>query len=208
VFPEETSFASMMAAFAKTAAPPAHYAAGVLPIAWVDNLQTNDATPKALFLVGRDVASGAWSDFGGKVERVDKDVASTAAREFWEETYGQVVDARAMRAKLVPGECIPFESRTQNQHPYWTFLVEVPFLPHLRNAFAKQLAFLRHRNVYRTLIEKIDIMYVDWETLISDAFPKRSVFRDTLLQHRDLLAGIARSGPVQWAERCRQAAAS
>jgi len=163
------------------------YAAGVLPIAWRDG--------QAFFLVGRDSRDDTWSDFAGKCEKCDRDIESTAAREFWEESYGVLMDAKTMRARLTPHTSIQLLGRTQNLHPYHCFVTEVPFVMHLRDAFHKHLAFLRQRTVHRMYLEKTDIVYVTYEELFADAFPKRSVFKETLLLHRDLLRSIVVSGP-------------
>lgn len=178
------------------------YAAGVLPLSWVDTGQG----PRAMFLVGKDARDDSWSDFAGKFEKCDRDIASTAAREFWEETYGVLMDARVMRARLVAGACIPLKGRTQNCHPYYCYVAEVPFLLHLRSAFAKHLAFLRYRNTQRVYVEKTDIVYVTLEELFSEEFPKRGVFRETLLHNRDRLERVAAAGPRGWAGECAAAA--
>lgn len=157
------------------------YAAGVLPICWISN--------KLFFLVGRDARDDTWSDFAGKCEKIDRDIAWTAAREFWEESYGVLMDAKTMRARL--SDAMQLQGRTQNSHPYYCFLAEIPFIPHLRDAFRKHLAFMRQRNVHRMYIEKTDIMYVSLEELFSEEFPKRSVFKDTLMHHRETLFKLA-----------------
>jgi 8-oxo-dGTP pyrophosphatase MutT (NUDIX family) len=174
-----------------------HYAAGVLPLTWADPY-----TP--LFLVGRDIRDGTWSDFGGKCEKIDRDVAATASREFWEETCGVLMDLKTARTRLFPGNCIVIRGATQNRHPYWSFIIEVPFVSHARDAFAKQLAFLRHRNVHRAYVEKTDIMYVDLPTLLSDALPKRGVFSNTIMQHRDTLERIAAAGMMGFEGLCHE----
>jgi len=176
------------------------YAAGVLPIAWIHG--------RMAVLVGRDVRAGTWSDFGGKCEKIDRDVASTAAREFWEETCGVLMDLRTARSRVTPGQCVVFRGATQNRHPYWEFVIEVPFVPHIRDAFARFVSFLKHRNVHRAYVEKTDIMYVDLETLLSDAFPKRGVFAATLALHRDALLRIAAAGVRGWRAVCDEHIAS
>ena len=170
------------------------YAAGVLPVCWIGATM--------FFLVGRDARDDTWSDFAGKCEKVDRDKESTAAREFWEESYGVLMDAKTMRARLVPGNYVELQGRTQNSHPYFCFLTEVPFVPHLRDAFRKHLAFMRQRNVHRMYLEKTDVCYVDFEELFSDEFPKRSVFKDTLLKNKELLRAIAEAGPTAFAKAC------
>lgn len=164
---------------------PRMYAAGITPICWIAD--------QLYFLVGRDVRDNTWSDFAGKCEKIDRDIESTAAREFWEESYGIVMDARTMRQRLTTALCV--QGRTQNSHPYYCFITEIPFVPHLRDSFHKHLTFMRQRNVHRMYIEKNDIMYVSFHELFSDAFPKRSVFKETLNQHKDLFEAIAAAGP-------------
>lgn len=170
------------------------YAAGVLPVCWIGTTM--------FFLVGRDARDDTWSDFAGKCEKVDRDKESTAAREFWEESYGVLMDAKTMRARLVPGNYVELQGRTQNAHPYYCYLTEVPFIAHLRDAFRRHLAFMRQRNVHRMYLEKTDICYVDFDELFSEEFPKRSVFKDTLLKNKELLRAISEAGPTAFAKAC------
>lgn len=86
-------------------------------------------------LVGRDARDDTWSDFAGKCEKIDRDIASTAAREFWEESYGVLMDTKTMKARLQ--NAIVLQGRTQNLHPYYCYVTEVPFVPHLRDTFRK-----------------------------------------------------------------------
>lgn len=170
-----------------------HYAAGILPVTWHDG--------ELLFLVGQDVRDRSWSDFGGKSERVDRnDPLNTACREFYEETYGCVVDLRALRSRLCASNCLPLRGRTQNGHPYWMFVVEVPYQPHLRNAFAKALAFLRHKNLCKLYVEKTDVRWLPWSALRGDDLVKRPVFKATLDSHVTTLSRLA-SGE-SWAALC------
>ncbi len=170
-----------------------HYAAGILPVTVVAG--------QVLFLVGQDVRDKSWSDFGGKCERVDRqDPSTTACREFYEETYGCLLDHRALRRHMGPATCLPLRSRTQNNHPYWMFVVQVPFQPHLRNAFRKALAFLKHKNLCRVYVEKIDVRWVTWETLVG-RLPKRAVFKHTIDLHREVLERIVRH-PAEWSTLC------
>lgn len=175
-----------------------HYAAGILPVAWHDS---GGGPPQLLVLVGKDVRGDqSWSDFGGKCERVDKGcMLNTACREFYEETLGCVVDAKSLRHRLVPGNCISLRSTTQNGHPYHMFVVEIPYIPHLRNTFRKFLGFLRFRNLGKLFVEKVDVQFVPWATLRGGELVKRSVFQRTLDAHRDVLDKLAAGGPTGWA---------
>jgi 8-oxo-dGTP pyrophosphatase MutT (NUDIX family) len=173
-----------------------HYAAGILPVTWLDG--------EPLFLIGRDVRDALWSDFGGKVERCDRfDPLNTAVREFYEETYGCVVDARPLRQRLHAGNCLLLRSRTQNGHPYYMFVVEIPFSPHLRNAFHKVLAFLKHKNLQKLYVEKTDVQWVPWHVLVN-AVPKRPVFEATITGHRALLERVVSGEP--WTRLCSEMA--
>lgn len=160
------------------------YAAGVLPICWIND--------EMYILVGLDVRDSTWSDFAGKYEKKDKDVKWTASREFFEETYGCLFDARTMRNRL--DHSIEIQGRTQNHHPFYCYIVEVPFLSHLRHAFRNQLTFMKQRNVHRMYLEKSDIMYVSLSTLY-EQIPLRSVFQETLKEAYRVLADIAQEGP-------------
>ena len=176
-----------------------HYAAGVLPVTWHRGT--------ALFLVGEDVRDGAFADFGGKCERVDKnDPAATAARELVEETYGMVGDCRALRQRLVPSNCLLLRSRTQNGHPYFMFVAQLAYAPHLRVAFHRALAFLRHKNLHKTLVETTDVRWVTLDTLLGEALPKRAVFAATLQQHAAILRRVAEA-PDAWRGVCAGCAA-
>jgi 8-oxo-dGTP pyrophosphatase MutT (NUDIX family) len=171
-----------------------HYAAGILPVT-----RRDDGT--RVYLVGRDVRDSLWSDFGGKAEKSDRFCPlTTATREFHEETYGCVADARALRQRLFPGNCLLLRSRTQNGHPYFMFVVEVPHMPHLRSCFHKVLGFLRSKNLQKLYVEKTDVRWVDWATLHSPAFAKRTVFSATLAAHHDTLARIAAG--ESWRDLC------
>lgn len=162
-----------------------HYGAGILPVTWHGTT--------LLFLVGKDVRDGLWSDFGGKCERADKnDPVETAVREFYEETCGVVLsDVKGLKSLVQRGPVLTLKCRTQNNYPYTMYVVELPFVPHVRNAFQKVAAFLRHHNMHKSLLEKTDVQWVTWSHLTSPAFPKRHVFETSITQHHALLAALA-----------------
>lgn len=175
------------------ATPVRHYAAGILPITWVDNT--------AMFLVGKDLRDDTYSDFGGKNERVDRnDAISTSVREFYEETLGMVLPAKALRQRMRPTNCLCLASKTQNGHPYYMYVVEVAFMPHLRNAFHKMLAFLKYRNMHKLYVEKTDVRWVSLETMHTD-LPKRTVFAHTIDTWIEVLRKATRD-PTAWTRVC------
>lgn len=161
-----------------------HYAAGILPITWVDGT--------LFFLIGKELRDGAFADFGGKCERGDRnDPLTTAVREFVEETYGMVVEFRSLRQRLNPSNCLMLKSTTQNGNPYYMYLVEIAYMPHLRNTFHKALAFLRHKNLHKMFVEKTDVKWVTLDALFSSDVLKRSVFAHTIDQHQHTLRSVA-----------------
>lgn len=179
------------------AAQPKHYAAGILPITWYGDT--------CLLLVGRDCRDDTWSDFGGKCEKVDKnDALNTSVREFFEETLGMVLPAKALRQRMLPQNCLCLRSKTQNGHPYYMYVVEVAYMPHLRNAFHKALNFLKYRSLHKLFVEKTDVRWVTWDTLCRD-LPKRPVFAATLDQHSTLLKRVV-DRRESWAEVCAECA--
>jgi len=174
-----------------------HFAAGILPITWA-----HDGT--LLFLIGQDVRDASWSDFGGKCEKADRgDAVATACREFFEETYGCLLGVKELWQRMHPSNYILLKSKTQNGHPYYMFLVEVPFAPHLRNAFLKTLAFLRYKEMHRVYVEKTDVQWVTLESMRAPALHKRSVFANTIDTHEAILDRLNALPPgVSWATVC------
>lgn len=174
-----------------------HYAAGILPV--------TVHAGQVLFLVGQGARDRCWSDFGGKTERVDKnDPLNTATRELWEETYGCLVDARALRSHLSSATCLALRGRTQNNHPYIMFVAQVPYQPHLRNAFHKTLSFLRAKPACRAFVEMVDVQWVTWEQLRGGDLMKRAVFQHTVDSNAHVLQRVAAGEP--WDRLCAELA--
>lgn len=171
-----------------------NYAAGILPLTWVDGT--------AMFLVGEDVRDGSYSDFGGKMERYDRNVIATACREFYEETLGCVVDIKQIRARLTPQTSILLRGRTQNSNVYYMYVTEVPYMPHLRSTFHKLLGFFRAKNINRMYVEKTDVQWVTLDML--KKMVKRSVFANTLSMNIDVIEQIASSSPDKWHDMCKK----
>jgi 8-oxo-dGTP pyrophosphatase MutT (NUDIX family) len=173
----------------------AHYASGILPMTWLGQ--------QPYFLIGQDVRDGNWSDFGGKVERIDKgDVMNTACREFWEETYGLIIEDKVLRRRLSTNNTIMLRSLTQNRHQYFMFIAEFPYMPHLRSSFRNTVQFLRSGSACRFYVEKTDVKWVNLNELLCSDLPKRSVFQNTLNAHKDTLLAIASSGPQRFRDLC------
>lgn len=117
-----------------------------------------------------------------------------------------VLPAKALRQRMQPNNCLCLRSKTQNGHPYYMYVVEVAYMPHLRNAFLKTLNFLKYRNLHKIYVEKTDVRWVTWQTLCGD-LPKRSVFASTIDQHRALLERVV-TRQVSWTQACAEQAHS
>lgn len=169
------------------------YASGILPITWHRGV--------LLFLVGRDVRDGSYSDFGGKCERFDRGCPlSTATREMYEETCGMVLGVKQMRVRLTPKTAVMLKGSTQNGYPYFMYVTEIPYMPHLRNCFGKLLDFLRSKNIHRLYVEKTDVMWVTLDLLKS--IPKRAVFQETLQTHMPFFEHLASLQASSWRTIC------
>lgn len=163
------------------------YSAGVLPF-YTKNGKIN-------FLLGKD-PDGKWSDFGGRSEVDDKGRwDTTAAREFYEETIGSVMDIQTVIAKLQTKRgtlCI--KDKTLNGYPYYMYLIKVPYKDSYRSNFRSTYSFIKYINFtekkfdYKYL-EKTDLQWVPLETLeqalIDDEceYPLRSIFKRTVEGH-------------------------
>ena len=167
---------------------PVYYAAGILAFARHPN-------GKALVLLGKDVrADAGYSDMGGKAEKSDKaDVIGTACREFYEETCGLWSNPRSLRRFITPETAMLITGRTQNGFPYFSFLIEMPFIPALRFQYRKLVDFLHFRNLHRQLVEKTDLQFFCASKLFDDSFQKRSIFCATINANRCVLAEVVES---------------
>ena len=170
------------------------YAAGILPFSKFGG--------KILWLIAEDVRDGTYSDFGGKAERVDSfdsklsPPETTAIREFLEETYSLVLTEQQLKTVFNSKNHVLLMSTTRAGHPYYCYVVQVPFQPHLRSVVKKLLGFFKMRNVYRTFVEKTDVRWVTTPELFG-SLPKRHVFANTISSHRSTLESLDSTG---WAD--------
>lgn len=140
------------------------YSAGILPY-------TYDSNGKCLFLLGKD-HEGDWSDFGGRCEFKDRnDEKNTAAREFYEETLGSVININDCLEKLAHGSPVKIVSNTLNGSPYYMFLLYVEY-SNYTDTFTKVSNFLRfhysnERHNINKIIEKNCIRWVSIDTLLN-----------------------------------------
>ncbi len=112
------------------------YSAGVLPFYIKNKI--------IYFLLGKD-NENKWSDFGGRSETNDCgrwDV--TAAREFYEESIGAIMDIPSILSKIQSKNSLRIKSNTMNGSPYYMHLVKVPYKESYRNNFQCILSFIKY----------------------------------------------------------------
>lgn len=157
------------------------YAAGILFYS-----KTIDQTP--YFLLGKD-HDNKWSNFGGRCELADKaDSEITAAREAWEETLGAVYDYDNLKLliKNKTAKCKCMVSKTPSGHPYYMFLVKIPFSTSYRDRFITTKKFISNIPVDKKFLEINDIKWVSMDTIKYSLENKKSfiklrtVFEQTL----------------------------
>lgn len=171
------------------------YSAGILPF-YLKN-------KSVYFLLGRDTPRdnvSHWSDFGGRSESADNgrwDV--TAAREFYEETIGSVMDIATIMSKLANKKnYLKIKSTTLNGSPYYMYLVKVPYKDY-RQTFQSTLSFIKYMTKSIKLeykyFEKTDIQWISLDTLTesikitdnSEIYQLRPVFKKTLFDNLELV---------------------
>lgn len=128
------------------------YCAGVLPYTSFNN--------NVYFLLGKSRRSGRLITFSGKNSEFDATRVDTAAREFFEETLGAVMDRSTITAILNRTKTI-LESKTPRGQPCFTYVVEIPFRKHYSLCFAKTRCFLEAINMRGPeYLEMCDIKWV------------------------------------------------
>ena len=146
------------------------YAAGILFYS-----KSIDQTP--YFLLGKDFEN-RWSNFGGRCELSDKyDSEVTAAREAWEETLGAVYDYENMRSLIKNKTVKCITSRTPSGHPYYMFVVKIPFTTSYRDRFTSTKKFISNIQVDKKFLEINDIKWVSLNTIKYSTENKKSFIK-------------------------------
>ncbi|AGE52824.1 hypothetical protein PBCVFr5L_375R [Paramecium bursaria Chlorella virus Fr5L] len=167
--------------------------AGVLPFS------RNDAG-EIVFLIGRDIRDSVFSDFGGKIETVDRgDLVNTAAREFYEEILGILCNSPYDIRKRVRELSMCLLGSTKNQHIYRMYVMEVPYYHDLPCRFKKVMNFMKYKNIGNNYIEKTELMWCTLDELLR--IPKRQVFTNTINYN---LNSIKRILTEPWRNLCTE----
>tara|TARA_R110002072_G_scaffold7227_8_gene39584 strand:- start:2918 stop:3442 length:525 start_codon:yes stop_codon:yes gene_type:complete len=146
------------------------YAAGILFYS-----KSIDQTP--YFLLGKDFEN-RWSNFGGRCELSDKyDSEVTAAREAWEETLGAVYDYENMKSLIKNKTVKCITSRTPSGHPYYMFVVKIPFTTSYRDRFTSTKKFISNIQVDKKFLEINDIKWVSLNTIKYSTENKKSFIK-------------------------------
>ena len=164
------------------------YSAGILPFYVKNNT--------VYLLLGKD-HEGKWSDFGGRSEGQDRGRwDTTAAREFYEESVGSIMDIPTMLSRLQHRKnYIRIRGKTLNGSPYFMYFVKIPFRETYRDNFHSTLAFIQFtRNFDKKYIEKTDIQWISLDTIQMSLdevnadiinYPLRKVFKKTFVDSLD-----------------------
>lgn len=127
------------------------FCSGVLPYTLFNN--------SIFFLLGKSRRTGRLITFSGK-NMPSETPQTTAAREFFEETLGAVMDKPAMLA-LLPGCEHVLHSTTPRGRPCTTYVVHIPYRRFYTLCFAKTRTFLEQANFRCTeYLEMCDIKWV------------------------------------------------
>ena len=146
------------------------YAAGVLFYS-----RAVDQTP--YFLLGKDY-DNKWSNFGGRCELSDKsDYEITAARECWEETLGAVYDYQEIKNIIKNKGIRHIQFKTPSGHPYYMFIVKIPFNTNYRDKFISTKKFLSNINTDEKFLEINDIKWVSLNTIKQSINTRRSFIK-------------------------------
>lgn len=169
-----------------------NFSAGCLPMCIIKG--------KPYFLLGMDRNDSTWSDFGGRCEDVDNDEPKrTAAREFYEETSGCIMDTESMTKRLNDDGChVVLRSRTMGGNEYYMYVVSIPYMNHYQNSFNSAAKFLRYIKANRKYVEKSSIGWFAVDEVIKAAknrgsgarFQLRGVFASSVAAHEEALERI------------------
>lgn len=160
------------------------YSAGILPFSIKNKM--------VYFLLGKD-PDGKWSDFGGRSEIDDNSRWDlTAAREFYEETIGSVMDVSTILTRLqAKKNYLRLKDKTLNGYPYYMYIIKIPYKETHRIIFKSTLSFIKYINSndkkfdYK-YFEKIEIQWVSSDTIFTSLkdpdseYPLRSIFKRNL----------------------------
>lgn len=109
------------------------YCAGVLPY--------TDFNNSIYFLMGKSRRNGRLITFSGKNELFDESIEETAAREFFEESLGCVMD-KSSALNAIKKSSIVLTSKTPRNMPCYTYMIEIPFRKVYTISFHKTKNFL------------------------------------------------------------------
>ena len=114
------------------------YCSGVLPY--------TDFNNNIYFLMGKSRRNGRLVTFSGKNDLLDEGIEETAAREFFEESLGSIMDKQAALAAIKKSK-LRLYSKTPRNMPCYTYLVEIPYRKMYAIAFQKTKNFLTEINI-------------------------------------------------------------
>lgn len=128
------------------------YCAGVLPYTNYNHC--------VYFLLGKSKRTGRLITFSGKNNEFESDPIETAAREFYEESLGAIMDRSSLNVILKKCDVV-LHSTTPRGKPCYTYVLEIPFRKYYSMCFTKTRAFLECTNLRsHEYLEMTDIKWV------------------------------------------------
>jgi hypothetical protein len=159
------------------------YSAGVL-IYYIDE------NGNISFLLGKD-RRNKWSDFGGKSEESDyNDIKNTAAREFYEESIGVIMNKYTVRYIL--NHCSYVVGKSYLNKNYYMFLVRTYKKNKYIEDFREHYKFIK--NCFGNsshYCEKVEVQWMDFDQISSNAFGEiRQVFHNTFMTNKSKIDSL------------------
>ena len=115
------------------------------------------------FLLGRETSDGSFSGFAGFRE-ADESPRTCAAREFFEETMGILMDQADAEDVLEGAEYFEFPASSPGQI-FRLYVLEIPYDPAIASEFKKRYAQLSRLRADPKFLEKDEVRWVMPKTM-------------------------------------------
>ena len=141
------------------------------------------------FLLGKD-RRGKWSDFGGKCEQEDFTINETAAREFYEETVGIVMNKFTV-SHILKNNCYVI-GRSYLNKPYYMFISEMTYKIRYTEQFKESYRYIKSiLGNNSPFCEKIDIQWISKDNIEKNLKSEiRQVFYTTFTENLNNIMNI------------------
>jgi len=139
--------------------------------------------------MGRSSYDGRWSDFGGGMEKCDKNnPQATAIREFYEETIGAVLDLQNLKYIFKNKNYICVNGSTMKGRDYHMYLIHVNY-KNYNTGFKKNLQFCTYVHLPQKYKEMNEIRWFSLNSITNNpsVISMRPEFLKTFDTNRDTI---------------------